>query len=63
MRRWINEDNLPEASAGSLGLHDPRQHGTALAGLITPAGRQVASCIKRQRNEQCIANYQIVWIL
>jgi hypothetical protein len=40
MRRWINEDNLPEASAGPLGLHNSRQHGAALAGLITPAGQQ-----------------------
>ena len=49
MRRWINEDNLPEASAGPLGLHDSRQHGAALAGLITPAGQQERRLLKVEK--------------
>ncbi len=48
MRSRVQEDNLPEAPAGPLGLHDPRQHGAALAGLKTPAGQQEKSLLKER---------------
>jgi hypothetical protein len=49
MRSRVQEDNLPESSAGSLGLHDSRKHGAALAGLITPAGQQERRLLKVEK--------------